>query len=420
MTTPLEPVKIAYLINEYPKVSHSFVRREIDALQQLGVQVDIFSIRPWSADLTDPKDLEHAENTTVLYSKEADLANALAAETKANPRGLRSATALATKCARTSEKSLAHWMAYVAEAALLRQVLSERGIEHVHAHFGTNPAAVAMLTQELGGPTYSFTVHGPEEFDRQIGLSLDVKIERAAFVAAISSYGRSQLLRLARQEDRNKVHVVHCGLDRAFLESPVRPLEAAPTFVTVGRLSEQKGHWVLLDAARIVKDRGFDFNLVLVGDGELRPEVETEISLLGLGDHVSIYGWASEAEVKQNIWDSRALVLPSFAEGLPVVIMESLALHRPVISTYVAGIPELVVPGECGWLVPAGNVESLADAMVEVLEASPGELQAMGANGAKRVAKDHDVNVEASRLLGLFCQTLGIDVKCDPAGAQAA
>ena len=142
-----------------------------------------------------------------------------------------------------------------------------------------------------------------------------------------------------------------------------------------------------------------DFNLVLVGDGELRPEVETEISLLGLGDHVSIYGWASEAEVKQNIWDSRALVLPSFAEGLPVVIMESLALHRPVISTYVAGIPELVVPGECGWLVPAGNVESLADAMVEVLEASPGELQAMGANGAKRVAKDHDVNVEASRLL---------------------
>ena len=400
-------MKIAYLINEYPKVSHSFVRREIDALERLGAEVHIFSIRPWSTDLADPNDVKHAERTTLLFSSEAALASGLAREAKTNPRGLRRATALAEKCARTSEKSRVHWSAYVAEAALLRHELSERGIDHVHAHFGTNPAAVAMLCRELGGPSYSFTVHGPEEFDRQVGLALDVKIANAAFAIAISSFGRSQLLRLVQPEDREKVHVVRCGLDRAFLDESVRPVESAPSFVTVGRLSEQKGHWVLLDAAKVVKDRGFDFNLVLVGDGELRDEVETKISLLGLRDSVTIYGWASEGEVKQSIWDARALVLPSFAEGLPVVIMESLALHRPVISTFVAGIPELVVPGKNGWLVPAGDVDSLADAMIGALQATPTDLREMGAVGAVKVRENHDVDTEAAKLLELIGQATG-------------
>lgn len=401
-------MKIAYLINEYPKVSHSFVRREIEALERHGVQVDIFTIRRWSSELADQADRDHAERTSVIYNNESDLANAMAVETKTNAKGLLRGVALANQCAKDSEKSRAHWSAYLAEAAALRQTLAERDIHHVHAHFGTNPAAVAMLCQELGGPSYSFTVHGPEEFDRQVGLNLDEKIARAAFVAGISSFGRSQLLRLANSEDRDKIHVIHCGLDRAFLEAPTKPVGTAPNFVTVGRLSEQKGHWILLDAARLVRDRGYDFKLLLVGDGELREEVETEIALQGLGEQVEIFGWANEEEVRQAIWDSRALVLPSFAEGLPVVIMEALALQRPVISTYIAGIPELVSDGECGWLVPAGDADPLAQAMIDALEASPKDLQAMGADGAARVGKNHDVNVEAGRLKELFMDALGI------------
>ncbi len=395
-------MRIAYLINEYPKVSHSFVRREIDAVERLGVEVDIYSIRPWSTDLADPADKSHADRTTVLYDTESDLAAAMAAEARGNARRLRATTSFAMRCARGSEKSAAHWSAYVAEAARLRQAFEARPVDHVHAHFGTNPAAVAMLCRQLGGPSYSFTVHGPEEFDRQVGLTLGEKIAHAAFVVGISSFGRSQLLRLAPPGRRDDIHVIHCGLDPTFLDAPTRPIADSPTFVTVGRLSEQKGHWVLIDAARQLRDRGVDFSLVLVGDGELRPEVEAAIRDNDLDDVVHITGWASEAEVREALLDARALVLPSFAEGLPVVIMEALALQRPVVSTFVAGIPELVKPDVCGWLVPAGDSDRLATAMKDVLDAAPATLDEMGRAGAARVAADHDVDIEAARLVKLF------------------
>jgi glycosyltransferase involved in cell wall biosynthesis len=408
-------MRIAYLINEYPKVSHSFVRREIEALERRGVEVEIFSIRPWSSDLTDPADRAHADRTTVLYGQSSDLSGALRAEARTNGRALSATTAKAMKLAKGSEKSPAYWSAYVAEAARLRQLLVERKIDHLHAHFGTNSAAVAMLCRMLGGPSYSFTVHGPEEFDRQVGLSLTEKIEHAAFVVGISSYGRSQLLRLAPADRRDDIHVIHCGLSSSYLESESGSIGSAPALVTVGRLSEQKGHWVLLDAARMLAEDGIDFSLQLVGDGELRPEVEATIAAHGLEDHVEITGWATEDEVADAIRASRALVLPSFAEGLPVVIMEALALRRPVISTYVAGIPELVSPGECGWLVPAGDASKLASAMRAVLAADPAELDRFGSEGADRVAQMHNVDLEAAALIELF--TAAIETNSTPLAA---
>lgn len=400
-------MRVGYLVNEYPKVSHSFVRREINAVEAHGVDVEIFSIRPWSSDLTDQSDIAHAERTSVLYSEANNLTAALAVESRSNAKRLASTTSFALGLSRTSEKSPAYWSAYVAEAARLRQLCKERSIEHVHAHFGTNSAAVAMLCRLLGGPSYSFTVHGPEEFDRQVGLSLPEKIDHAAFACAISSYGRSQLLRLAPAHRRSDIHVVHCGLQESFFSGDIPKIDAEPHLVTVGRLSEQKGHWVLLDAAEIVASRGVPFRLTLVGDGELRPEIEAQLERSGLADRVRITGWASEESVRREILSSRALVLPSFAEGLPVVIMEALALRRPVISTFVAGIPELVVPEHCGWLVPAGESDQLAEAMVEALVAPPHVLDVMGSNGAKRTREMHSVDAEAAKLVNLFEQAIG-------------
>ena len=399
-------MKIGYLINEYPKVSHSFVRREIDAVERLGAEIDIFSIRPWSTDLTDPTDIAHAERTTVLYGEANDLAGALKVEAMENGKRLRMTMAAAVSFSRNSEKSSAYWSAYVAEAARLRQLAAAKSIDHIHAHFGTNSAAVAMLCRLLGGPTYSFTVHGPEEFDCQVGLSLTEKMQHAAFTCAISSYGRSQLLRLAPADRRDDIHVIHCGLQDSFFAEDARPIADTSNLVTVGRLSEQKGHWVLLDAAEELVRRGIEFHLTLVGDGELRPEIERHIERAGLGDRVTITGWASESEVRAEILKSRALVLPSFAEGLPVVIMEALALRRPVISTYVAGIPELVVP-DCGWLVPAGESNLLADAITEALSESTKTLDAMGAVGAQRTEQMHSVDTEAKYLVELFAKAIG-------------
>lgn len=399
-------MKIGYLINEYPKVSHSFVRREIDAVEQAGVSVEIFSIRPWSPDLADPADIAHAERTTVLYGETNDLTGAMVAEGRSNRKRLASTTSAAVGFSRNSEKSAAYWSAYVAEAARLRQLCEERSIDHVHAHFGTNSAAVAMLCSLLGGPSYSFTVHGPEEFDRQVGLSLDEKMRHASFTCAISSYGRSQLLRLAPVERRDDIHVIHCGLQSSFFDSNPSSIGEAPNLLTVGRLSEQKGHWVLLDAAKKLADSLVDFRLTLVGDGELRPEIESQLERTGLTDRVRITGWASEAVVRQEILSARALVLPSFAEGLPVVIMEALALRRPVISTFVAGIPELVVPNVCGWLVPAGESDSLAAAMTKALVLPTSVLDEMGAIGAERTEEMHNVNTEAGKLVSLFEQAV--------------
>ncbi len=171
---------------------------------------------------------------------------------------------------------------------------------------------------------------------------------------------------------------MHCGLDGDFFETPHSPPSQAPRLINIGRLSEQKGQLTLVEAAARLRAQGRAFEIILIGGGPLREPIEERIRQLGLCDSVKLVGWRTGAEVKQELLDSRGLVLPSFAEGLPVVIMESLALGRPVISTYIAGIPELVSPGENGWLVPAGDVEELAAAMTKMLDAPIDELERMG------------------------------------------
>lgn len=264
-----------------------------------------------------------------------------------------------------------------------------------------------MLCHLLGGPPYSFTVHGPTEFDRPLMLSLSEKIERATFVVAVSSFGKSQLCRWCSYHHWRKIHVVHCGVDAGFLQADTMPMSPVPTLVCVGRLVEQKGQLVLLEAASRLVESGKEFRLLLVGDGELRPQLEQLIDDLQLTAYVTITGWASNEEVRQFMLLSRALVLPSFAEGLPVVLMESLALQRPVISTYIAGIPELVEPGTSGWLIPSGSVTALAEAMAEALSLPRKELEIMGCAGAKRVAQQFNSRTEAKQLSSLFRKQTG-------------
>jgi len=219
---------------------------------------------------------------------------------------------------------------------------------------------------------------------------------------AISSYGRSQLYRWVARSHWSRVKVVHCGLDRDFHQGDLTPPPAAPRLVCVGRLCEQKGQLLLVQAAALLRDRGVSFELVLAGDGDMRADIEVELQRLSLVDQVRITGWISGAQVREELLAARAMVLPSFAEGLPVVIMEAMVLQRPVLSTYVAGIPELVVPGQTGWLFPAGDVEAIAQAMAEALGASTSSLQAMGQAARQRVLERHDIDTEAH-----WMQTIG-------------
>lgn len=396
-------MRITYFINQYPKVSHSFIRREILALERQGFEVQRIALRGWDGDLVDAEDLREREHTRYVLQDGgfALLSALLRGALTARGRFIHT-LALALRMSRRADRPWPFHLIYLAEACRILPWLKEFGSTHLHAHFGTNSAEVAMLARVLGGPPYSFTVHGPEEFDKPQFIGLGEKIRRAAFVVAISSFGRSQLFRWIGLDQWPKVKEVHCGLERAFHEVKPVLIPTTPRLVCVGRLCEQKGQLLLIEAAVQLAAKGIDFELVLAGDGEMRGEVEALIARHGFDDRVRITGWIGADQVRTEILAARALVLPSFAEGLPVVIMEAMALRRPVLTTYVAGIPELVRPGENGWLFPAGSVDALAAAMQACLNAPLEILARMGDAGYRSVMMRHDIDTEAAKLAALF------------------
>ena len=395
--------KIAYFINQYPKVSHSFIRREILALEKQGFEIVRIALRGWDAEVVDAEDAREREQTKyVLQSGLFGLTLSVLRVLFKAPIKFFSTLKIALRMGIRADRSWPYHLIYLAEAAHILAWLKDEDIQHIHAHFGTNSTEVVMLAHLLGGPSYSFTVHGPEEFDKTTFLYLKEKIHHAAFVVGISSYTRSQLYRWADYSDWQKIHVVHCGLEPSFYDVQPQPIKESPRLVCVGRICEQKGQLLLVNAFNLLAKKGISFELVLAGDGEMRGEIENLIAKYGLKKHITITGWISSEQVREQILAARALVLPSFAEGLPVVIMEALALRRPVLTTYVAGIPELVRNGVSGWLFPAGDVEELARVLEEFLAAPIEQLEKMGNAGYERVLERHSIDTEAVKLSHLF------------------
>jgi colanic acid/amylovoran biosynthesis glycosyltransferase len=396
-------LRLAYLTTQYPAVSHTFIRRELLELERRGHQILRLAIRPPAGPLPDPADRDEESKTLhCLAQPTVALLLAVIRSVAARPFRFLAAARAALTLARRSDRGLVRHLAYLVEAAYLLGVVRCERIKHVHVHFGTNAAAVALLMQRLGGPNYSIAIHGPGEFDAPIGLSLADKIGSAAFVTAISDFGSAQIKRWVPPCAWPKVHIIRCGVGESFVQAatPVDP--DSRTFLCIGRFNAQKGHLVLLDAFERLVKSGAEARLVLAGDGELRREVETRIAALSIPDRVEITGWIDEAGVRRRIRESRAVVLSSFAEGLPVVLMETLALGRSVIATSIAGIPELVQPGVSGWLVPAGNALALADAMAAALSAPAHRLDAMAAAGRTAVIERHSTATEAAKLESLL------------------
>jgi glycosyltransferase involved in cell wall biosynthesis len=396
-------VKVAYLTNQYPKTSHTFVRREIAGLEEAGLEVERISVRAVDEPLVDERDRAERDRTRVLLAHGAlGLLPATLAVCATRPlrawRTLRTAIAMGWN----SPRGLLRHLAYLAEACLLLRWASRLRVEHVHAHFSTNPADVALLCRELGGPPFSFTAHGTADLGSASAASLPIKIEKASFAIAVCEDGRRRLLQRTPRGHEHKVQVVRCGVDRPFLGAEANGVSGAPRLVCVARLSPEKGIDVLLQAAAVLARSGLEFELSLLGDGPERGPLEALARELGLSSSVHFEGWRSGTEVHARILESRALVLASLSEGLPVVIMEALALRRPVVATAVGGISELVSLGDCGWLVPPGSVSELAEAMREALTRPAADLDAMGRRGALRVTAAHDASVQARTMARLF------------------
>ena len=396
-------IRISYFINEYPKVSHTFIRREILALERLGFEIQRIALRGWDTSLVDVEDIREREKTRyVLRDGVTGLILAVMKTAVTRPMLFFRALQLTFKMGIRADRPLPFHFIYLAEACRIIPWMNEFGTCHIHAHFGDNSTEVVMLASVLGGPPYSMTVHGSAEWDRPEFLRIGEKARRAAFVVAISSFGRSQMYRWTRYNDWPKIHVVHCGLDKTFYDVPAVPFPSIRRLVSVGRLCKEKGQMLLLDAMKLLDLRGKHFELVFAGDGEMRPELESLITQYKLQNKVRITGWINGDQVREEILASSGLVLPSFAEGLPVVIMEAMALRRPVLATYVGGIPELVLPRENGWLFPAGDVGALANVIEDFMNTPSEILEKMGEAGHSRAVERHSVDIEAKKLDQLF------------------
>lgn len=398
-------MNVAYLMNSYPMTSTTFIRREIEALERQGLIIKRYAVRHWDGELVDSADrAEQSRTEYLLTGNSAGLVASFFKELVTNPGGVFKALGAWGSLIDKARGGIVRHVAYLLQAACFKQRSARDGVEHVHVHFATNATAVAMLARIMGGPSYSFTVHGPDELTDAPLLSFPAKIEYAAFVVAISHFCKSQIIRFSSIEAAEKIKIVRCGLNMADFE--LAAAASNKTFVCVGRLCPQKGQVQIPSVVAALKDAHPDIKVVLIGDGESRPEIEAEITRYGVADNVTIAGWMENKQVREAVAGARCFLLPTFAEGLPVVIMEALALGRPVISTYIAGIPELV-DETCGWIVPAGDADALIAAMREALEADEATLAAKGAEGRRRVEAAHDIDKEAGKLKALFSDVCG-------------
>lgn len=401
-------MRIGYLTGAYARASDSFIRGEVIALRELGHTVTTYSVRRASSveRITDEIRREDAATLYILEQARATLLRATFGEALRRPRRFARALQLTGRLRAPGIRGALLPVAYLIEACWLAERLREHRIEHLHDHIAEGSAAVAMLAAELCGIPFSFTVHGPGEFDRAPAIRLDVKVRQAAFVAAITDFARSQILRWSDPEDWHKVRVVRCGVAPQFIAPHDVVPEEEHRLVFVGRLDPVKGVALLIEAVIELLPKWPDLRLVLVGDGPGRRQLEDELRHRDATEHFEVRGWAGADAVRDEIVRARALVLPSFAEGLPVVLMEAMALGRPVVATAVGGVSELVDPGVNGWLIAPGSVDALTTALDAVLEAEPDVLSRMGQAAAQAVRDRHDRTREARRLAGLFAAAL--------------
>ena len=395
-------MKIAYFMNTYPMTSTTFIRREIEALETLNVKIERYAVRRWREQLVDPRDLTEVERTKYfLTGNLSGLLFTFFKEVFANPHAIRRGLTAAWRLAARGEGISIKHVAYLLQAVYLRRQARLDDVQHIHAYFATNATYVAMLSHIMGGPSYSFTAHGPDEFDCSRALNFDDKLSNASFAVAISRHCKAKLLLLGGVRHAKKIRIVHCGIDTNEFPSSDVDDTTSHTLICVGRLCSNKGQALIPAVVERLKSDFPRLRVLLIGDGEARRDIEREIMDRGLEQHIEIKGWLPNCAVRELMRKSRALLLPSFAEGLPIVIMESLAMGRPVISTYVAGIPELL-DSNCGWIVPAGSERDLEAVIRQALAASPAELTRLGGIGRARVVAGFDIKKSASALLDNF------------------
>lgn len=396
------PPRIAYLTSLYPATSHTFILREVNALREAGVHVSTFSIRaPSAEELTDERIAAEAATTyTILSQPILAIAGSHAKMLLTRPgryvRGAWQALRHRPPGLRAFFLSLAHF----AEAVVLANELKRQGITHLHNHFANSAATVGLLASTMIDLPWSFMIHGISETDYPAGYTLPDKVRAARFVACASWFGRAQAMRVVEPEHWDKIRVVRCGVSLRDVK-PSPAVRSGRQIICVGRLSPEKGHTGLLDAFASIRQSIGDVRLKLIGSGPDEAALRNRVDQLRLGDSVEFCGRRSEAETLAAIAVADVLVVSSFMEGLPIVLMEAMALGTPVIAPALAGIPELVDDGRTGLLFTPSKWEDLERALVRMF--TDDQLRAqLSANGQDAIAAEFDLSQSTDALAALF------------------
>jgi glycosyltransferase involved in cell wall biosynthesis len=391
--------RIAYLVSDYDAPSHTFIRREAAALQHLGADIVAFSIQPGSKPGSDV--------ASVLGRSPWAYLLALIASAVKRPSRFFSTWNLALRHRPPGLRAIVWAQFHFVEALVLARLLSQAGASHLHVHFANSGATVAMLAADYLRVPWSLTLHGISETDFPAGLLLPEKITRAKFIACASYFMQAQAMRMVSPDQWHKFQIVRCGVDTHRLGQMTSGLARSdlPRLICVGRLSPEKGHLGLLEVISRLRARGIDCRLNLVGDGPLRPAIEDVVERMNLGDRVSLEGFLIEDDTLAAIASSDILVLPSFMEGLPVVLIEALAMGKPVVASRVAGIPELVEHGRSGLLFTPSDTEDLEEVLARIL-VDRTDWVTLGVAGKARVQSEYDSLQIAKPLLDMFSGAL--------------
>ena len=403
------PLRIAYLVSQYPGVSHTFILREVLALRERGIAIETASINdhPPADKMTQ---VEQRELGQTLYVKRAGapgLAKALAWALPRHPAGLARGLFAALRLGGSDPSRLLLCLFYYAEAVLLARWVQQRSCSHLHVHFATEAATVGMLMTRIVPVSLSMTVHGPDEFYDVPGYFLPQKIAACRFIVCISFFARSQMMRLAPGDEWRKFEIARLGVDSAHFVP--RPHRASPTpfqVLCVARLVPTKGQRVLIEAIARLKDGGRAIQLRLIGDGPDRSSLERLVRERGLAGCVSFEGSVNQDSIRGFYEAADVFALASFAEGIPVVLMEAMSMEIPCIASRINGIPELVRDGTDGLLVAPSDSGAVAAAIARLMD-DAALRESFGKAGRQRIQQAYDLGSSADRLAGIFRSQLG-------------
>jgi colanic acid/amylovoran biosynthesis glycosyltransferase len=412
--------EIAYLTGRYPTITHTFILREVRELRRLGMRIRSFSLwRSSQAQLLSPVDREEFAATTALVPiRPVVLLKSLVRGLRAGPLAILGMAWHAQRLASPGVRARLIALSWFVEALMLWDHCRQSGIRHIHVHLNGSAPAVALLVARLGNAvsrgaapwSYSMTVHGSKEFYDVARENLAAKFQAARFIVCISDYTRSQVMSFLSDDEWHKLQVVRCGVDAAPEPPDRRRVAGAPLrLLTVARLDAQKGVPVLLQALARVRATGIDACLTVVGDGPLRARFEGLTGELGVASMVEWTGALGQDRLPACYAEADVFCLPSFAEGIPIVLMEAMAAGLPVVTTRITGVPELVDDGVCGLLVTPSRVDELADAIGR-LARSPELRQRLGHAGREAVRSRHDVRASGRDMLALFQHHLAFSI----------